>query len=204
MYKKIVIVFEGIESSGKTSHSQFVSRYLKKKKINHLLFREPGGSINSEKIRKLLLQNSSNFDKKTDLLLYLASRNENIKKLRNHYKKKIILIDRFVDSTIAYQHFGQGISLPLIKNINKHIIGNFKVNFTFLNIVSKKNMILRLKKRKKLNRYDKFNSSFYQKVQNGFIKISKKDKKKYQIINSNKDIKFNKEIIINKINKLIK
>tara|TARA_B100000401_G_scaffold236361_1_gene160220 strand:+ start:653 stop:1267 length:615 start_codon:yes stop_codon:yes gene_type:complete len=204
MYKKIVIVFEGIESSGKTSHSQFVSRYLKKKKINHLLFREPGGSINSEKIRKLLLQNSSNFDKKTDLLLYLASRNENIKKLRNHYKKKIILIDRFVDSTIAYQHFGQGISLPLIKNINKHIIGNFKVNFTFLNIVSKKNMILRLKKRKKLNRYDKFNSSFYQKVQNGFIKIAKKDKKKYQIINSNKDIKFNKEIIINKINKLIK
>tara|TARA_B100000214_G_C23883184_1_gene588242 strand:- start:1 stop:615 length:615 start_codon:yes stop_codon:yes gene_type:complete len=204
MYKKIVIVFEGIESSGKTSHSQFVSRYLKKKKINHLLFREPGGSINSEKIRKLLLQNSSNFDKKTDLLLYLASRNENIKKLRNHYKKKIILIDRFVDSTIAYQHFGQGISLPLIKNINKHIIGNFKVNFTFLNIVSKKNMILRLKKRKKLNRYDKFNSSFYQKVQSGFLKIAKKDKKKYQIINSNKDIKFNKEIIINKINKLIK
>ena len=65
-------------------------------------------------------------------------------------------------------------------------------------------MILRLKKRKKLNRYDKFNSSFYQKVQNGFIKIAKKDKKKYQIINSNKDIKFNKEIIINKINKLIK
>ena len=204
MYKKIVIVFEGIESSGKTSHSQFVSRYLKKKKINHLLFREPGGSINSEKIRKLLLQNSSNFDKKTDLLLYLASRNENIKKLRNHYKKKIILIDRFVDSTIAYQHFGQGINLSLIKNINKHIIENFKVNFTFLNIVSKKNMILRLKKRKKLNRYDKFNSSFYQKVQNGFIKIAKKDKKKYQIINSNKDIKFNKEIIINKINKLIK
>ena len=204
MYKKIVIVFEGIESSGKTSHSQFVSRYLKKKKINHLLFREPGGSINSEKIRKLLLQNSSNFDKKTDLLLYLASRNENIEKLKNYYKKKIILIDRFVDSTIAYQHFGQGISLPLIKNINKHIIGNFKVNFTFLNIVSKKNMILRLKKRKKLNRYDKFNSSFYQKVQNGFIKIAKKDKKKYQIINSNKDIKFNKEIIINKINKLIK
>ena len=204
MYKKIVIVFEGIESSGKTSHSRFVSKYLKKKKIGHLLIREPGGSINSEKIRKLLLQNSSNFDKKTDLLLYLASRNENIKKLRNHYKKKIILIDRFVDSTIAYQHFGQGISLPLIKNINKHIIGNFKVNFTFLNIVSKKNMILRLKKRKKLNRYDKFNSSFYQKVQDGFIKIAKKDKKKYQIINSNKDIKFNKEIIINKINKLIK
>ena len=64
-------------------------------------------------------------------------------------------------------------------------------------------MILRLKK-EKLNRYDKFNSSFYQKVQSGFIKIANKNKRKYQIINSNKDIKFNKEIIINKINKLIK
>ena len=204
MYKKIVIVFEGIESSGKTSHSRFVSKYFKKKRINHLLIREPGGSINSEKIRKLLLKNSSNFDKKTDLLLYLASRNENIEKLKNNYKKKIILIDRFIDSTIAYQHFGQGISLPLIKIINKHIIGNFKVNFTFLNIVSRKNMFLRLKKRKKLNRYDKFNNSFYQKVQNGFIKIAKKNKKKYQIINSNKDIKINKKIIIDKINRLIK
>ena len=139
MYKKIVIVFEGIESSGKTSHSRFVSKYLKKKRINHLLIREPGGSINSEKIRKLLLKNSSNFDKKTDLLLYLASRNENIKKLKDYYKKKIILIDRFIDSTIAYQHFGQGISLPLIKIINKHIIGNFKVKSSFLNIASRKN-----------------------------------------------------------------
>ena len=204
MYKKIVIVFEGIESSGKTSHSRFVSKYLKKKKISHLLIREPGGSINSEKIRKLLLQNSSNFDKKTDLLLYLASRNENIKKLRNHYKKKIILIDRFVDSTIAYQHFGQGISLPLIKNINKHIIGNFKVNFTFLNIVNKKNMILRLKKRKKLNRYDKFDSNFYKRVQKGFVQLANKKKSFYKIIDSNLDISTNKLIILKKIDQIIR
>ena len=65
-------------------------------------------------------------------------------------------------------------------------------------------MIKRLKKRKRLNRYDKFDNNFYKKVQNGFIKIAKKNKKKYQIIDSNLDIDLNKKIIIEKINKLIK
>ena len=124
--------------------------------------------------------------------------------IKKNFRKKIILIDRFTDSTVAYQHYGMGINLSLINNINNYLLKGLKVDFTFVNTVSQKNMKRRLKKRKKLNRYDKFNSSFYQKVQNGFIKIAKKDKKKYQIINSNKDIKFNKEIIINKINKLIK
>ena len=204
MYKKLVIVFEGIEGSGKTSHCNFVSNYLRKKKINHLKIREPGGSKNSEKIRKLVLNNKSNFQKNTDLLLYLASRSENIKELKKHYKKKIILIDRFIDSTIAYQHYGLGVNLSLIKMINKELVKNFKVNFTFLNIVNKKNMKKRLKKRKKLNRYDKFNYKFYKKVQNGFLNIAKKKKKYYQIIDSNLDINHNKEFIINKIDNLIK
>ena len=204
MYKKVVIVFEGIEGSGKTSHCNFVSNFLKKKGINHLRIREPGGSKNSEKIRKLILDKRSNFEKNTDLLLYLASRSENIKELKKHYKKKIILIDRFTDSTIAYQHYGLGVNLSLIKFINKELIKNFKVNFTFLNTVNMNNMKKRLKERKKLNRYDKFNNNFYQRVQKGFLKIAKKKKKSYQIIDSNLDIDLNKKIIINKIESLIK
>ena len=73
MSKKIVIVFEGIEGSGKTFHIKHVSNYLKKKRISHVSIREPGGSKNSEKIRKLILNNKSNFQKNTDLLLYLAA-----------------------------------------------------------------------------------------------------------------------------------
>jgi len=203
MYKKLVIVFEGIEGSGKTSHCNFVSNYLRKKKINHLKIREPGGSKNSEKIRKLVLNNKSNFQKNTDLLLYLASRSENIKELKKHYKKKIILIDRFIDSTIAYQHYGLGVNLSLIKMINKELVKNFKVNFTFLNIVNTNNMMKRLRRRKSLNRYDKFNKNFYKKVQNGFLKLAKKDIKRYKIINSNKDKDKNRSIIIEKIEKLI-
>jgi len=82
MYKKPVIVFEGTEGSGKTLHINFVSKYLKKKKIKHIIIREPGGNNNSEKIRKLILDNKSNFNRNTDLLLYFAARSENVETLK--------------------------------------------------------------------------------------------------------------------------
>jgi dTMP kinase len=204
MSKNPVIVFEGIEGSGKSYHISNVVKLLKKRKIKYIKIREPGGSSNSEKIRKLILSNKSNFNKNTDLLLYLASRSENMILLKKYYTKKVILIDRFVDSTIAYQHYGFGINLRLINLINNHLLKNFKIDFTFLNIVNKKNMLKRLKLRKSLNRYDKFDQNFYQKVQKGFLKLSKKNKNKYHIINSNLDINQNKSLIIEKVNKLIK
>ncbi len=204
MYKKPVIIFEGIEGSGKTYHSDNLAKYLKKKKIDYIKLREPGGCLNSEKIRKLILNKNSNFDRNTDLLLYMAARNENIIRLKKSYKKKVIIIDRFVDSTIAYQHYGLGVDLSIIQKLNSFILRSFKVDFTFLNIVNKANMHKRLKLRKSLNRYDKFKSAFYDKVQKGYLKIAKKNAKKYQIINSNLNIETNKLLIINKIERLIR
>ena len=204
MSKKLVIVFEGIEGSGKSLHSAYLSKYFKRKRISHIKLREPGGSKNSEKIRNLILNTKSNFNKDTDLLLYLAARSENINNLKKFYKKKVIIIDRFTDSTLAYQHYGLGVNLKLIKQINNYILKNFKVDFTFLNVVNKKNMLSRLKKRQNLNRYDKFDYNFYSKVQKGFIRLANKNKNKYKIIDSNDDIKLNKAIILEKINKLLK
>ena len=204
MSKKPVIVFEGIECSGKSFHINEVSKYLKKRKIDHIKIREPGGSKNSEKIRKLILNSKNKFNKETDLLLYLSARSENMLELKKNYKKKIILIDRFVDSTIAYQHYGLGVNLPLIKIINNHLLKKFKIDFTFLNIVNEKNMVLRLKKRKKINRYDQFKKNFYKNVQSGFIKLSKNKTKRYMIIDSNLNINANKNLIIKKIEQLIK
>ena len=204
MFKKPIIVFEGIEGSGKTFHLNNIARYLKKKRISFIKIREPGGNYNSEKIRKLILNKNSNFNPTTDLLLYLAARNENINIIiKKYFKKKVILIDRFVDSTTAYQHYGMGVNLNLIKNINKVILKGIKVDFTFLHYVSNKNMKKRLLKRKNLNRYDRFNMKFYQKVQSGYFKISKQKKTKYFLVNSNLSIVENKKNIIKKINKLI-
>ena len=204
MSKKPIIVFEGIEGSGKSHHINKVSKYLDKKKISYLRIREPGGSLNSEKIRKLILNKKSNFNIYTDLLLYLAARSENIDLIKKSYKKKIILIDRFIDSTIAYQHYGMGADLKIINTINKFLLKNIKVNFTFLNVVNKKNLFQRLKIRKSLNRYDQFDMNFYNKVQKGFLKLAKSKKKSYKIIDSNLDIKTNEDLIINQIKKLIK
>ncbi len=205
MYKKSLIVFEGIEGSGKTLHSNYLANYLKKKKIKFLKLREPGGNVNSEKIRKLLLSNRSKFHKKTDLLLYCAARNENIEnQIKKNFRKKIIIIDRFVDSTLAYQHYGMNINYQFIKLINKYLLNNIKIDLTFLNLVNYKNLKKRLSKRKNLNRYDKFNISFYKKVQKGYITIAKKNKNKYKIIDSNKDIFKNRELIIESVTKLLK
>ena len=203
MYKKPVIVFEGIECSGKSFHINSICNYLKKKKIPFIKLREPGGSKNSEKIRKLILDKKSNFTKDTDLLLYLAARSENIDLLKKYYRKRLIIIDRFVDSTIAYQHYGLGVNLSLIKTINNHLLNNFKVDLTFLNLVNKKNFIQRLKKRKLLNRYDKFDFKFYMKVQKGFLKLRNINKNKNFLVDSNLDIKKNKEEIKKKIEDIL-
>ena len=201
----MIITFEGIEGSGKSFHLKNVKKFLLKKKINFISLREPGGSKNSEKIRSLILNKKSNFTKYTDLMLYLASRSENIDKLiRPNYKKKVILIDRFIDSTIAYQSYGMGIDKTLVKLINNKLLNGIKVDFTFLNTVNNRNLKSRLLKRKSLNRYDKFQISFYTKVQKGFLKLSKLNKNKYMVIDSNKEINHNKIIILNKIEKLLK
>ena len=204
MSKKMIITFEGIEGSGKSLHIENVAKYLKKKKINFIKLREPGGSKNSEKIRKLILNNKSSFNKYTDLFLYLASRSENIEKIIDkNYKKKVILIDRFTDSTLAYQHYGMGISKKIIEQLNNYLLKKIKINFTFLNIVNEKNLKKRLFKRKRLNRYDKFKYTFYKKVQKGFIYQAKLKSNKFLIVNSNIKIEDNKKIIINKINKIL-
>ena len=204
MYNKPIIVFEGVECSGKSTHVSNVIKHLKKEGVNFISIREPGGNIFSEKIRKIILNKKSNLHKFTDLLLYQASRNENVDKIiRKNYKKKVIIIDRFTDSTIAYQHYGMNINLNIINKINKLILKDLSIGFTFLNIVNTKNLKLRLKKRLHLNKYDKFKINFYNKVQKGYMKISK-NKKKYLIINSNKSLSKNKSIIIDKVNKILK
>jgi len=186
MFKKKfpVIIFEGIEASGKSTNILNFIKYLRNRKIKFIKIREPGGSKFSEKIRKLMLSTKSNLDAKTDLLLIMASRSENMKKILNkYYKKKIIIIDRFSDSTLAYQHYGMGINARIIKEINSFIVGKFKPDLTFLCTVNKTNMNKRLKQRLHKNRYDNFKNNFYQKIQNGFLKISK-NKSKYILLNS--------------------
>ena len=207
MYKKkIFIVFEGIEGSGKSSHSLSLVKKLKSLKVSCVYLREPGGTKEAECIRNFLLKNENKkFDSLTDTLLYLAARNENfLRKIKPFYKKKIIICDRFVDSTLAYQHYGLGVKKHFINFINKEIMGSIKPDYTFLMYLNVNKSILRISNRKIINRYDKFKKTFYKKVQNGFLKISSKNKSKYMIINSSNKFETNQTIIFNQVKKLIK
>ena len=207
MYKKkIFIVFEGIEGSGKSSHSLSLVKKLKSLKVPCVYLREPGGTKEAECIRNFLLKNENKkFDSLTDTLLYLAARNENfLRKIKPFYKKKIIICDRFVDSTLAYQHYGLGVKKHFINFVNKEIMGTIKPDYTFLMYLNVNKSILRISNRKIINRYDKFKKSFYKKVQNGFLKISNKNKSKYMIINSSNKFETNQTIIFNQVKKLIK
>ena len=196
MYKKkpFLIVFEGVEGCGKSYQSHKLIRSLKKKGINPILTREPGGTRSAESIRTLILKDYFNkgkeekFDKYTDTLLYLAARNEHIKnKIEPALKrKKVVICDRFIDSTIAYQVYGKKVNRSFIDNIHKFILQGIKPNLVFILKVSSKSSKLRLKKRKTRNRYDNFPVKFYLKAQRSFIKLSK-NKKNYVIFDSSKN-----------------
>ena len=205
MYKKkpFFIVFEGVEGCGKSYQSKKLFNNLKKKKIDTVLTREPGGTKSAELIRNLILKDyfhvsdTEKFDKYTDTLLYLAARNEHVKikiipSLKN---KKVVICDRFIDSTIAYQVFGKKVKFKFIDNIHKEIIGNLKANLTFVLKVSSTSSKKRLLKRKKKNRYDNFSKSFYDKAQNAFIKIAKNKKNYYVLESSKNDNRLENEIL---------
>ena len=198
-----IFIFEGIEGTGKSTQIKNLCNFFKKKKIPHIKLREPGGSKNSEKIRKILLNNNSSFNPTTDLFLYLASRSENIEKIINkNINKKIILIDRFIFSTLAYQHYGMGINKNLINNLNKFLIRKLKITHIFLHTVDKKNLYKRLSNRKNKNRYDKFRFQFYNKVQKGYIKTLK-NKKNVTIIDTKKNQNDNEKQILKIVKKYV-
>ena len=206
MYKKkpFFIVFEGIEGCGKSYQSKKLFKKLKKNKIDTILTREPGGTKSSELIRNLILkdyfnrENRDKFDKYTDTLLYLAARNEHIKnKIKPALlKKKVVICDRFTDSTIAYQVYGKKVNINFINNIHKKILGKIKPDLVFILKVSSKSSRLRLKKRKSRNRYDNFAQSFYTKAQKSFLKIAKNRKNYFILDSSSNDGALEKKIFI--------
>ena len=208
MYKKksLFLTFEGIEGSGKTYQSKKLFKKIKSMGLHAIYTREPGGTRTAEKIREVILDDyfhpdpKEKFNKYTDTLLYLASRNEHVeKKLKPAIiKKKIIICDRFTDSTLAYQVYGKGVNKNLVDSVHKYILGSIKPDLTFILKANISKAMQRLKKRKKKNRYDKFSKMFYNRVQKAFLKIAKTDKKRYIIVDNSLDTSETEKIIFEK------
>ena len=172
----ILITFEGIEGSGKSTQINRIYKYLKKNNIKCIKTREPGGTKLSEKIRKLIINElKNNEDNLTELLLLFASRSNHFLKMSKYLKKNYVVIcDRYIDSTYVYQHYEQGHSLKFINFLQKKIDNNVKPYITFLLDISPELSKKRLLKRKKLDRFDRYNKSKMNSLRKSFLKLSKK------------------------------
>ncbi|MCG2821756.1 MAG: dTMP kinase [Candidatus Atribacteria bacterium] len=135
MKKGLFITFEGLEGCGKTTQAKMLFDFLIKQKIPSIYTKEPGGTKIGDKIRKILLdQKNDGMDYKTEMLLFLASRAENVRLiiLPALEEGKVVISDRFYDSTTAYQGYGRGIDLKIIKHLNNLVVGKAIPDLTFI------------------------------------------------------------------------
>ena len=198
--KNLFISFEGPEASGKSTQIKLLSSYLKKRLIPHVITREPGGTKIAEKLRKIILDKNESISATEEILLLMAARSNHINKIIKPSLKegKIVISDRFVDSTFVYQGFVNKFGLKKSMDLHKKILDNFLPDKTFLFVLPPKIINKRLKGRKVANKYDKLNLSFHNKVIKGYRLISHKNNR-FHLLDASKLIKLIHSEIISEI-----
>ncbi len=183
------ITFEGIEGSGKSTQAKKLHEFFLSKNQNAILTREPGGVAAGERIREILIDEKiEKLEAKTELLLNFAARLEHVEKLIKPalLEEKIVISDRFFDSTYAYQGSAFGLDENLIDNIKKIIIGDFAPDITFLIDLPVEMAFERIANRADNNRYEKLGLDFHKKVREGFLQLAKKNQR-IKVIDGNKN-----------------
>jgi len=213
MKKGLFITFEGLEGCGKTTQAKMLFDFLTKQEIPSVYTKEPGGTKIGNKIRKILLdQKNDGMDYKTEMMLFLASRAENVRLviLPALEEGKVVVSDRFYDSTTAYQGYGRGIDLEITRSLNSLVVGKAIPDLTF---------ILDIDPYEGLNRSASFGNSremrfeeefinkkiiggklFLERVRHGYYQLSHEEKGRIKIIDANR----NREDIYNEIVEIVK
>jgi dTMP kinase len=190
--KGILITFEGIDYSGKTTQVKKLVSYLRRKGYKVILLREPGGEKVSESIRQVLLASkNSGMNPVTELLLYIASRAQLVSKIILPALKqgKLVICDRFYDSTLAYQGYGRGLDKKKIEYLNKISTLGVKPELTILIDIPIRVFVERMRKNdKKKDRIEKEKIGFYKKVREGYLKIARGEKKRLKVIDGSCEI----------------
>jgi dTMP kinase len=181
-----LITFEGIDYSGKTTQAKKLFNYLKRKGHKAILLREPGGEKVSENIRQVLLSSgNTGMDPLTELLLYEAARAQLVSKIILPALKqgKIVICDRFYDSSLAYQGYGRGLDKKMIDYLNRVSVSGLKPDLTILIDIPIKVFTSRMRlNNKKKDRIEKEKIDFYKRVRGGYLKIARKEKKRFKVI----------------------
>ena len=206
--KRFFITFEGGEGTGKSTQAKMLYEYLLSNNIETVLTREPGGCKESEAIRQLLVKGSiDKWDSITEALLHNAARREHIKRVikPSLLDNKVVICDRFIDSTMAYQGHAQQVNQKFLINLIKEVTENITPDLTFIFDMDTKKSLIRANKRdnkNKNNRYEKFNSDFHEKIRSYFLSLVN-TKKRYILINATDTIENISKIILNNLNKII-
>ena len=193
-----LISFEGIDGCGKTTQINLISNILKKKNINHSVLREPGGTKISEKIRKILLDKDNNISSITETLLFLSARSQMVHeiikpKLKNN---EIVLCDRFIDSTVAYQGYGHNLNVNLINSLNLFAIDGVFPDLTIVFDIDPVIAYERLST-KSLDRMELMGIDYLTKVRQGYLEVVNLNSDRFKKIDcNNKDIiSINNEVV---------
>lgn len=188
----ILITFEGIEGTGKSTHAKLLYEYLQGRGFDVVLTGEPGGTQIGEKIRELLLSSEyKEVSPVTELLLYNASRVQHIQEviLPAMNKGAIVITDRFTDSTVAYQGYGRGIDLNIINSIKRIVAAGLQPDITILLDLDVEVGLRRNRGINKTDRLELEDVEFHKRVRNGYLEIATKEPERIKLIDASKSIK---------------
>jgi dTMP kinase len=180
----VLITYEGIEESGKTTHSKRLYRYLVSKNLPVLWTFEPGGNARLEALRKVLLEEEPDIPIYCELMLFLADRSYHFHKvIRPHLEKPgIVICDRYVDSTVAYQGFGRGVDVRLIRELNARVVYDRMPDLTILIDIPGELAGRRLDISQVRDRIEAENIAFFERVRKGYLLEAERDKERFLVL----------------------
>ncbi len=182
--KSLFVTFEGIDGCGKSTHLDLAARYLRNFTYSVTVVREPGSTAVAERIREILLDRRSTMTAVTELMLYVAARADlTAAKIGPALKAgRIVLCDRFYDSTTAYQGYGRRLDPKIVRQLNSVAVGAIRPDLTLLLDVDLKTAFAR--RGTELDRLECESIAFFRRVRAGFLKIARQDPRRVKIIDS--------------------
>lgn len=188
MKKGLFITFEGADGCGKTTQMKLLADYLKSQGLEVVLTREPGGKGLGERVREILLNYDGEVSDRCESFLFLADRAQNIDIIVNPAVEqgKIVLCDRHIDSTVAYQGYGRGLDLDRIKVLNNLATNGKKPDLTIIFDIDVETSMKRVGSEK--DRMESAGIEFHNKVRNGYLEIAKEEPDRIKVVDACKTI----------------